>query len=92
MTSNSQRRVVITGLGAISNLGHDVNSTWSGLLEGRSGVGPITAFEQDDRWPSRIAGEVHDWNPADKLDNSEIKKNRSVRATRIMGSNRSDGT
>ncbi|MDE1038540.1 MAG: beta-ketoacyl synthase N-terminal-like domain-containing protein [Phycisphaerales bacterium] len=69
-----QRRVVITGLGAISNLGHDVNSTWFGLLEGRSGVGPITAFEQDDRWPSRIAGEVHDWNPADKLDNSEIKK------------------
>ena len=56
MASNSQRRVVITGLGAISNLGHDVNSTWSGLLEGRSGVGPITAFEQDDRWPSRIAG------------------------------------
>ena len=74
MTSNSQRRVVITGLGAISNLGHDVKSTWSSLLEGRSGVGPITSFEQDDRWPARIAGEVHNWNPADKLDNSEIKK------------------
>jgi 3-oxoacyl-[acyl-carrier-protein] synthase II len=66
--------VVITGLGAISNLGHDVASTWSGLIEGRSGIGPITAFEQDDRWASQIAGEVKNWNPADKLDQSEIKK------------------
>ena len=66
--------MVITGLGAISNLGHDVASTWSGLIEGRSGIGPITAFEQDDRWTSQIAGEVKNWNPADKLDQSEIKK------------------
>jgi 3-oxoacyl-[acyl-carrier-protein] synthase II len=66
--------VVITGLGAISNLGHDVASTWSGLKEGRSGVGPITAFEQDDRWTTQIAGEVKDWDPTEKLDRSEIKK------------------
>jgi 3-oxoacyl-[acyl-carrier-protein] synthase II len=69
-----QRRVVITGLGAISNLGHDVASTWSGLLEGRSGVGPITAFEQDERWLTRIAGEIKDWDPAEKLIRGEIKK------------------
>jgi 3-oxoacyl-[acyl-carrier-protein] synthase II len=74
MSLFSQRRVVITGLGAISNLGHDVASTWSGLLEGRSGIGPIIAFEQDARWPSRIAGEVRDWNAADKLERAEIKK------------------
>lgn len=66
--------MVITGLGAISNLGHDVASTWSGLKEGRSGVGPITAFEQDDRWTTQIAGEVKDWDPTEKLDRSEIKK------------------
>ncbi|HIA71424.1 MAG TPA: hypothetical protein EYO01_01775, partial [Phycisphaerales bacterium] len=74
MSLFSQRRVVITGLGAISNLGHDVASTWSGLLEGRSGIGPITAFDHDERWPSRIAGEVRDWNAADKLERAEIKK------------------
>lgn len=74
MSVSNQRRVVITGLGAISNLGLDVDSTWSGLLEGRSGVGPITAFEQDDSWVARIAGEVRDWDPADKLDRGEIKK------------------
>jgi len=74
MSVSNQRRVVITGLGAISNLGHDVDSTWSGLLEGRSGIGPITAFEQDDRWVARIAGEVRDWDPTDKLDRGEIKK------------------
>lgn len=66
--------MVITGLGAISNLGHDVASTWSGLKEGRSGIGPITAFEQDDRWTTQIAGEVKDWDPTEKLDRSEIKK------------------
>jgi 3-oxoacyl-[acyl-carrier-protein] synthase II len=70
----TQRRVVITGLGAISNLGQDVESTWSGLLDGRSGIGPITAFEQDDSWVARIAGEIRNWDPAEKLDRGEIKK------------------
>ncbi|MBC8309344.1 MAG: beta-ketoacyl-ACP synthase II [Phycisphaerales bacterium] len=74
MSVHNQRRVVITGLGAISNLGHDVTSTWSGMVEGRSGIGPITAFEQDDRWSATIAGEVRDWDPTTKLDRSEIKK------------------
>ena len=66
--------MVVTGLGAISNLGHDVPSTWSGLLEGRSGIGSITAFEQDERWVTTIAGEVRDWDPATKLERGEIKK------------------
>ncbi len=74
MSTFHQRRVVITGLGAISNLGHNVASTWDGLREGRSGIGPITAFEQDDRWVSTIAGEVKDWDPEISLDRGEIKK------------------
>jgi len=74
VTAPYQRRVVLTGLGIISNLGHDVASTWKGLIEGRSGVRPITAFEQDARWATRIAGEVQDWNPADRLEHGEIKK------------------
>jgi len=74
VAAQQHRRVVVTGLGAISNLGHDVPSTWAGLLEGRSGIGPITAFEQDERWVTTIAGEVKDWDPATKLDRGEIKK------------------
>jgi 3-oxoacyl-[acyl-carrier-protein] synthase II len=56
------RRVVITGLGAVTPLGLDVESYWHGLLAGRSGIGPITAFDAAG-FPSRIAGEVKDFDP-----------------------------
>lgn len=78
MTVPFQRRVVITGLGAISNLGTDVESTWNGLREGRSGISSITAFEQDERWNTTIAGEVQNWDPSEKLDRGEIKKTDRV--------------
>ncbi|WP_448585706.1 beta-ketoacyl-ACP synthase II [Thermaurantiacus sp.] len=51
------RRVVVTGLGLVTPLGGDVASTWSRLLAGQSGVGPITRFDARD-YPCRIAGEV----------------------------------
>jgi 3-oxoacyl-[acyl-carrier-protein] synthase II len=51
------RRVVITGLGAITPVGNDVPTTWRALLEGRSGVGAITRFDAS-TFPIRIAGEV----------------------------------
>jgi 3-oxoacyl-[acyl-carrier-protein] synthase II len=47
--SNGARRVVITGMGAVSALGPDVASTWNGLLEGRSGIRTIESFD-----PSRV--------------------------------------
>jgi 3-oxoacyl-[acyl-carrier-protein] synthase II len=78
LTVPFQRRVVITGLGAISNLGTDVESTWNGLREGRSGISSITAFEQDERWNTTIAGEVQNWDPSEKLDRGEIKKTDRV--------------
>ena len=53
----AKRRVVITGLGAVSCLGMDVESMWTALLEGKSGIGPITAFDPN-RFPCKIAGEV----------------------------------
>ena len=61
--SNGRRRVVITGLGAITDLGVGAPSLWSGLSEGRSGIGAITAFEQDDQWTTTIAGEASDFDP-----------------------------
>src|SRR5262245_54260150 len=52
-----QRRVAITGLGAVTPVGNDVASTWESLVAGRSGVGRITTFPPD-RFPIRIAGMV----------------------------------
>ena len=57
-----KRRVVLTGVGLVSALGLDTESTWSGLLQGKSGVGPITHFDASD-FSSRIAAEVKDLDP-----------------------------
>jgi 3-oxoacyl-[acyl-carrier-protein] synthase II len=54
------RRVVVTGLGAVSPCGADVASTWKALLEGRSGIGVITRFDAS-QYPCRIAGECRDF-------------------------------
>ena len=54
------RRVVITGLGAVTDLGPNVPTTWEGMTSGRSGIREITAFEQSDEWSVRFAGEVPD--------------------------------
>jgi 3-oxoacyl-[acyl-carrier-protein] synthase II len=74
MSSIPQRRVVVTGLGAVTNLGLDIPSTWNGLLEGRSGISTITAFAQNDEWTVRIAGEVRDWEPGLRVDHREAKR------------------
>ena len=74
MTSIPKRRVVITGLGALSDVGADVPTMWKALVEGRSGIGPITAFEQGEGWTVRIAGEARDWNPSTRLDVRERRR------------------
>jgi 3-oxoacyl-[acyl-carrier-protein] synthase II len=55
------KRVAITGIGAVTPLGHDAETTWSALLEGKSGVDYIEAFDATD-FPVQIAGEVKDWD------------------------------
>lgn len=57
MSSNERRRVVITGLGAVSALGLDLETTWQGLVEGRNGVGPITLFDAS-TFDTTLAAEV----------------------------------
>ncbi len=59
----SPRRVVVTGIGLVSPLGLDVESSWRGLLAGRSGVGRITQFDASD-YPVRIAAEVDGFDGA----------------------------
>jgi len=68
-----KRRVVLTGVGLVSALGLDTESTWSGLLKGKSGVGPITRFDASD-FSSRIAAEVKDLDPLDYVDTKNARK------------------
>ncbi|MGH9467679.1 MAG: beta-ketoacyl-[acyl-carrier-protein] synthase family protein [Terriglobales bacterium] len=62
MNGNGHRRVVITGLGAITPLGHTVAATWEGLRAGRCGIGPLTLFDAS-TFETRIGGEVKDFSP-----------------------------
>ncbi len=67
------RRVVVTGMGAISPLGNDVASTWEGLVLGRSGVRRIEAFDPS-RLTSQMAGEVRDFDASNVLDRKEVRR------------------
>ena len=66
-------RVVITGMGAISPLGHTANESWQSLLSGQSGIGPITQFDASEL-PVRIAGEVKEFKPRDYMDFKEARR------------------
>lgn len=74
--SRAQRRVAITGLGAVTPVGHDARSTWEGLKAGRSGVGPITTFDAS-AFPVRIAGMVKDFDVKDRIPRSDLRRNLS---------------
>ena len=69
----SERRVVVTGLGLVSPLGIGVDKSWSGLLQGRSGVRSITQFDASS-FATKIAGEVDGFNPEDYIEPKEVKK------------------
>ncbi len=64
---------MITGIGAITPLGNDISSTWSKLIDGVSGIGPITKFNTDDT-PVKVAGEVKDFNPELYIDKKEVRR------------------
>jgi 3-oxoacyl-[acyl-carrier-protein] synthase II len=70
---SDRRRVVVTGLSAITPLGLDAESSWRGLLEGRSGIEPITQFDASD-FAVRIAGEVRGFDPEDWMDAKEVRR------------------
>ncbi len=66
-------RVVVTGVGAVTPLGTGVETFWSRLTAGESGIGPITLFDVSE-YPTRIAGEVKDFNAEDWLDRKEARR------------------
>lgn len=67
------KRVVVTGIGAITPLGNNPQDYWQGLLAGRSGIVPITLFDAS-KHKCRIAGEVKGFNPHDYIDSKEAKR------------------
>jgi 3-oxoacyl-[acyl-carrier-protein] synthase II len=70
----ARRRVVVTGMGAITPLGNDVGTFWRRLVAGESGVRRIESFDPE-RTRSKVAGEVVDFDPAVVLDRKEIRRN-----------------
>jgi len=67
------KRVVITGMGTVNPLGNSVESFYRGLQEGKSGIGPITAFDPAE-YASKIAGELKDFNATDFMEKREARK------------------
>jgi len=70
---SDRRRVVVTGMGLVTPLGNDVTTTWVNAMAGRSGVRTIEAFDPS-RLSSRVAGEVHDFDPSGLLDRKELRR------------------
>lgn len=70
-----RRRVVVTGIGVINPLGHDVETLWQALCEGRSGVGPTTLFDASG-FPTRISAEVKQWDISDTGEPAEQWQHR----------------
>jgi len=67
------RRVVVTGLGALTPVGNTAEEFWSSLVQGRSGIGPITRFDTTG-FPTRIAGEVRNFDPLNFVDKKEARR------------------
>ncbi|HEY0333018.1 MAG TPA: beta-ketoacyl-ACP synthase II [Stenotrophomonas sp.] len=67
------RRVVVTGMGMVSPLGNDLASSWDGIVNGRSGIGPITHIDAA-QFTTRIAGEIRDFDPTLYVSSKDAKK------------------
>ncbi|MFC6841884.1 beta-ketoacyl-ACP synthase II [Xanthomonas theicola] len=67
------RRVVVTGMGLVSPLGNDLASSWEGIVNGRSGIGPITQIDAS-QFTTRIAGEIKDFDPTKFVSSKDARK------------------
>ena len=68
-----KRRVVVTGLGALTPLGNSVRESWESAIAGKSGIGPITKFDSAP-FKSRIAGEIKNFDPLQFVDKQEVRR------------------
>ena len=79
-----ERRVVVTGLGLVTPLGIGVEETWSGLCEGRSGIGEITRFDTTE-FTTKIAGQVDGFNAEDFLPKKDAQRTETFIAYAVAG-------
>lgn len=68
-----KRRVVVTGIGAVTPLGNDAETTWKNIIEGVSGIGPVTRLNADD-FPAKVAAEVKEFNVENFIDKKDARK------------------
>jgi 3-oxoacyl-[acyl-carrier-protein] synthase II len=73
MTNSERKRVVVTGMGAVTPIGNNLAQYWEGLSTGRNGIGSISLFDAS-RHACRIAGEVKGFNPHEYLERKEAKR------------------
>ena len=69
----SKRRVVVTGLGLLTPVGNNVEESWNSIVAGKSGIGPVTAFDAS-QFATRISGSVKNFDPTVYLSPKDIKK------------------
>lgn len=74
MGKDSKSRVVITGIGVVTSLGHTIDDYWNNLISGVSGIDKVTRFDPTD-YPSKVASEVKDFDPTQVLDPKEVRRN-----------------
>lgn len=68
-----KRRVVVTGLGALTPLGNSVDASWEGVIAGKSGIGPITKFDCS-AYKTKIAGEVKNFDPLQFVNKQDVRR------------------
>ncbi|NEP07307.1 MAG: beta-ketoacyl-ACP synthase II, partial [Okeania sp. SIO4D6] len=73
MTNSELKRVVVTGMGALTPIGNTLSDYWNGLLSGKNGIGPITRFDAS-KHKCRIAGEVKGFDPHDYVGPKDAKR------------------
>ena len=71
---DGERRVVVTGLGALTPLGNDVESFWDGIVNGRSGIRRIEGFDPS-RVASKVAGEIREFDAEEVMPRKEVRRN-----------------
>ena len=79
------RRVVVTGLGVISPVGNDVKTAWSNLVDGVSGLVPLTRFDTTP-YDAKLGGEVHDFVASDWMDAKAARRGESTMAYAVAAS------
>ena len=70
---STNKRVVVTGIGAVTPLGNDAITTWENIVAGVSGIGPLTRINADE-YPAKVAAEVKEFNPEDFMDKKDARK------------------